>query len=120
MEVTYTLECLEEDQQVRGNAMCSGDAALDKETEDFILRELRAGNPWAWCCVKVTAQCGDYTGTDYLGCCSYRSEAEFREPGGFFDGMKAQAREDLIRHLRDLSNPRPDVDAAWMLAQLEG
>ncbi len=96
--VAYTLEVLPEDIPVRGNAMASGDDAEDKRVEDSILRKLRNGDLWAWCTVKCTAAMGEAQGTDYLGCCSYRSTQEFIQPGGYWDDMKAQALADMLRN----------------------
>lgn len=42
-------------QCVRGNALVSGDAALDKAVEDEILERLRRGDVWAWAEVEVRA-----------------------------------------------------------------
>lgn len=90
LEVAYKVECLPEDVPVRGNAMVSGDAAYDKKVEDKILRDLRS-NPWAWCTAKVTAYAiadGVLLESDpeYLGACSYKSEADFKA-GGYYDDM---------------------------------
>jgi hypothetical protein len=116
-DVVFAVECLPEDIPVRGNALASGDDAEDKACEDEILARLDSGDPWAWCCVKVTAtlECKapqyevghtskgpcyrmptdvSLVGVDYLGGCSYRDEADFRE-GGYFDDMKDAALEHL-------------------------
>lgn len=93
-DVTFDVECLPEDLQIEGNAMASGDAEADKEVEDWIKSELRRGNEWAWCTVKVTARWEEYEGTDYLGACSYRSEQEFKKDG-YYEDMKDRALEDL-------------------------
>jgi hypothetical protein len=94
--INYRLECLPEHVEVRGNASASGDDAWDKEIEDKILSALDQGNLWAWCCVKVTAEYRGLEGTDYLGSCSYESEEQFRECGGYFESMKEQAAEQLL------------------------
>lgn len=98
-EVTYSIECLPEHTGVRGNAMASGDDAADKEDENRIIADLESGNEWAWCCVKVTATWNGFTGKDYLGCCSYASEDDFKVEGGYYDDMKQQALEDLHRNV---------------------
>ena len=97
--IIYTVECLPEDMPVRDNVQASGDAALDREAEEDILRDLEAGNPWAWCTVKVTAKLGAYQGDDYLGGCSYKSEEEFRTESVYFEDMKETARRDLVGRL---------------------
>jgi len=97
MVIEYTIECLEEDTPIRGNALVSGDDDTDKAAEDALIDELTR-NEWAWCLVKVTAtaKVGKYTftGVDYLGCCSYANEADFKA-GGCWDDMKEQALDDL-------------------------
>jgi hypoxanthine-guanine phosphoribosyltransferase len=102
--ITYKLECLPEDLQIEGN--CSAvDEETDREVAQWIRDQLDAGNDWAWCLAKVTATLEvdghTFVGVDYLGCCSYKNEADFREPGGYFDSMKQEARARLIEHLRD-------------------
>ncbi len=84
---------------VRGNAMASDDDDADRECEDEILARLDAGDLWAWCSVRVRVQCGDLYEDEYLGCCSYRDEADFRANGGFED-MEHAARERLIENAR--------------------
>lgn len=99
-EVTYTLECSPEDIEVRGNAMASGDDEADKEAEDAIIADLEAGNEWAWCCAKVTAEWNGFEGEDYLGGCSYRDEADFKAEGGYYEDMKERALDDLYAQVR--------------------
>lgn len=94
--VTFELECLPEDIPVRGNAMASGDDAADREYEDEIIRRLDAGDVWAWCTVKVTARFGAFEGVSYLGCCNYRDEEDFTQPGGYFEDMEAEAFDALL------------------------
>ena len=98
-KVEYSIECLPEETSVKGNALASGDDAQDKEAEDWILAELDRGNEWAWCTVKVTATLGAFRGVDYLGCCSYHSEADFCQPGQYFEDMKGEALDDLKRNI---------------------
>jgi hypothetical protein len=93
-EVQFSVECCEEYQPIEGN--CSAiDEETDRETEEWIRRQLDKGNQWAWCCVKVEAYWCGFRGVTYLGCCSYLSEKSFKEPGGYYDDMKAEALADL-------------------------
>lgn len=93
-EVTFTIEAQEEDIPVRGNASAI-DETIDRETEDKILADLEAGNPWAWCHVVVTARWRGFEGRDSLGCCSYASVEDFKSPDGYWPGMKVIALENL-------------------------
>jgi hypothetical protein len=89
--VTYRLYIEAEDIPVRGNAMASGDDALDKKVEDEILERLDSGDIWAWAHVTVEASAGEFTGEDTLGGCCYRDAAEFMQPGGYYEDMKSEA-----------------------------
>jgi hypothetical protein len=92
--VEFDIEVCQDDTPVRGNAMCSGDADVDRAAEDEILADLDDGNVWAWASVKVTARIGSIEASDYLGCCSYESEEDFRKCPYYFD-MKAEALSAL-------------------------
>lgn len=102
-QVQYELDCLEDDTQVRGNAMASGDDDFDKKIEDEILSRLESGDLWAWCTVRVTATWKGIIGTDYLGACSYKNEKDFKAKGGYYQDMKNQAFDDLIRQIKELA-----------------
>lgn len=103
-EITYHLTVEMEETPVRGNAMASGDGALDAKVEDEILARLNAGDVWAWADVTVTAKVtfeGEvFTARASLGCCSYRDEAEFMADG-VYDDMCKEAREELILEMRN-------------------
>lgn len=109
MKVTYRTELLDEDLAVRGNALDSGDPAVDKAAEDEILRRLDRGETWAWCTVKVTAHLcvgmGDdvahvFEGAAYLGACSYATEAEALAVDDYRESLQAEALESLCAALR--------------------
>jgi len=97
-KINYSLEIFPEEMEIRGNA-----SAIDPETDERIARmiekQLAEGNPWAWCGVKVTAECEGFTGHDFLGGCSYASQAEFCDNGGYYEDMKEQALENLRLNL---------------------
>ena len=119
-EVSYRVFCEHEDTPVRGNAQASGDDADDKAVEDKILAELEH-NPWAWCCVQVTATVisedgQQFEGEDFLGCCSYKSQAEF-EADGYFEDMKKNALKSLLSNLGHAV--RRGVTAAGLLKVLQ-
>ena len=93
-EVEFAIEVHPEDAPIAGN--CSAiDAETDSATEAWITDQLEQGNAWAWCCVRVVARWEGFEGDDWLGCCSYESEATFCEPGGYFGDMLARALEAL-------------------------
>ena len=93
-EVEFVLECHPEHVQIRGN--CSAiDPVTDAATEIWIREQLRSGNEWSWCTVVVRARWKDFEGYDSLGCCSYKSEESFKQPGGYYDDMRRAALADL-------------------------
>lgn len=100
-QVQFTIEALEEDNPIRGNAVVTGDDAVDKKVEDDIIKRLES-NIWAWCCVCVTAKWKGLEGTDYLGSCSYKDENDFKQPGGYYEEMKEKAYDNLIEQLNAL------------------
>lgn len=94
-----SLACEVDQIEIRGN--CSAiDPATDKETEEWIRSELNRGNDWAWCHVNVIATHDGYVGVDSLGCCSYKSEKDFRN-GPYYTDMVNQALTELAIKLTD-------------------
>jgi hypothetical protein len=105
-DITYCLFIDEEHIPVKGNAIVSGDDKEDAKVERSILRQLRNGNLWAWCTVKVEARHNDHPGVeghDYLGACSYKSTKDFIQPGGYWDDMKSEAKDMLLTLLQGKS-----------------
>ena len=103
-EIKYTIYAELEDFPVRGNALCSGDPMLDKEVEDAILKRLDDNDVWAWASVRVVAEVigpgsNDLIGEDFLGCCTYDSEEEFKQ-SDYYEAMCFAARVDLVKKLR--------------------
>lgn len=98
-DVEFTLSVFPEDMEIRGNVSASGDDELDKKIEDKIVEDFNNGNVWAWCWVKVTAKWKSFTGYDTLGGCSYKDENSFKQVGGYYEDMKAQALDDLNRNI---------------------
>jgi hypothetical protein len=96
--VTYRLYISPEDTPVQGNALASGDDALDKEMEDEILKRLDSDDTWAWAFVTVEACIGEFAEADSLGCCCYRDTADFLDDG-YYSAMKAEALKELTATL---------------------
>lgn len=61
----------------------------------WVREQLAAGNEWAWCTIRVAARWQGFAADDLLGCCSYASEEQFRQPGGYFEDMKVTALHRL-------------------------
>jgi hypothetical protein len=66
-------------------------AFCEDEDVQWVKDQLAEGNEAAWFCARVTVTDGDASGEDYLGGCSYRSFAEFMNPGDCFSDMVSQA-----------------------------
>src|SRR5512146_22880 len=101
-DVEVEVLCEPEEIPIEGNASATGDAAQDEETNRWVRSELARGNEWAWCTVQVRVHYMErlFMGTStFLGCCSYRSEADFRQPGGYFDDLLQEALADLEAQL---------------------
>lgn len=102
--VTLELLCEPEYIPIEGNALASGDDAEDAKEYARIRAELESGNDWAWCCAHVRVSYevaiegqafpARLEGNDYLGACSYASEADFKA-GGYYDDMVSAALDDL-------------------------
>ena len=85
----------QDDTPVRGNAIASGDDEEDRKYEDLILARLATGDVWAWAQVEVQVTLPDgRTGSARLGGCSYKDEADFKEPGGYYRDLIDGAIED--------------------------
>lgn len=93
-EVEFTVEAEQDDIPIRGS-FSSGDDEADEQLAKEIERRLNCGDVWAWASVKVTAKWKGYKGVDYLGACSYKDEADFKQDGGYYGDMKERALEDL-------------------------
>ena len=86
---------------VEGNACVSGNESLDREVEHNILCRLQQGDVWAWAAATVVVAWGPFKGTAHLGCCSYADESDFKQPGGYFDDMVAEALDELNRTISE-------------------
>lgn len=99
--ITYTLECMEEQESYEGYFAYDTEAE-NQEAIEWIRDQLDSGNGWAWCCARVVASINidgePFQGDAYLGGCSYLSEDDFRESGYYAD-MCAEAKSDLIDKL---------------------
>ncbi|MHC4121721.1 MAG: hypothetical protein ACYSWO_29975, partial [Planctomycetota bacterium] len=120
-KVSFEIEVWQDDACVRGNAMCSGDDDFDREVEDTIIDRLDGGDVWAWATVRVVARydgIDDIEGDDYLGCCNYADEADFKA-GGYCDDMCDVAKEALIAELERCAAAEGCDDLDSWLASLD-
>lgn len=94
-----------DDTPVRGNALVSGCDETDKACEDEIIARLDAGDVWAWACVEVKAEFRGVSASDYLGCCCYSDEEDFKA-GGYYEDMVGEAISQLNDLISDLQGVR--------------
>jgi hypothetical protein len=102
-KVSYEIEACEDDAEVRGNAVASGNDKYDRQVEDDILARLEVCDVWAWATVKVTATYEGLDGVEgafYLGCCNYADEEDFKSDADYAD-MKDQARAELYAEMEE-------------------
>ena len=86
---------------VRGNAIVSGDADLDRKVENEIIRRINNGDVWAWASVEVKVTWETFEASDYLGCCTYDNENDFVKNSGYYDDMVEIALDDLNQQIED-------------------
>jgi hypothetical protein len=121
-KVSYEIEVCQDDVEVRGNAMYSGNDDLDRKVEDTIIARLDEGDVWAWCIVKVIATyegVGGVEGADYLGACNYADEEDFKTCG-YYDDMKEEARCALYAELEEHVKSCGSYDNHKAHPELEG
>lgn len=110
-EVTYTIEARPEEDDPEGH-FATDDPEADRQMIAEIKRDFLNGNVWAWCSVKVTAEWRGAIGVDALGGCSYKSEADFCQEGGYFSDMKEAAISDLAATLHCVLSHAEELRAA--------
>lgn len=86
----------------------------DKELDARIVRDIKRRRNltvWAWCTVTVRVAWRGHTGKAHLGCCSYRSEKDFRQ-GGYFGDLADEALDELNAKLAGLRSDLQLLEAA--------
>ncbi len=84
----------------------SGEPDFDAAASREIRERLARGDDWAWCEVQVRVTWRGFKGeSSWLGGCSYASEQDFREPGGYFDDLLDEAIDDLNLAIRRAESP---------------
>lgn len=86
------------------NDISPEDSFSNPEDVAFVRQQIDNDNVWGWCQTHVIAKWVDedgeeFTGDDYLGGCSYRSREDFMQPGGYYDDMKSEAYDRLVKKL---------------------
>lgn len=108
-DVTFTLSVEPEYTPIKGNAIASGDSAFDANVEKELQEKVNRGDVWAWCTVSVTGTYKGITATEYLGCCSYENEAEFKKDA-YYSDMCSQVVELINERLADIFSENGYID----------
>lgn len=85
-----------------GNCMASGDEKVDRRAERWIEKQLANGNEWAWCRVEVRGKWKGLSAVEHLGGCSYRSEKEFKQKGGYYDDMVSTVVNSITEQAEEI------------------
>lgn len=107
-DIDWELIATQDDCEVRGNALVSGDEDEDKRVEDEIIERLNNGDEWAWASVEVRGTFNGLVASDYLGCCSYANADDFKT-GGYFDDMQENVLEQLQAAAESIVNAMVEV-----------
>jgi hypothetical protein len=84
--------------------MSPSDMEFDEVNINYIEREFNRGNGYAWFCAKVTVRYRGYEAIDYLGCCSYKSERDFKENSGYYVDMIRQCVDEINKDITAHNN----------------
>jgi hypothetical protein len=98
-DVVFTVEAVEDDTPIQGNAQASDDPRADKAYECELLLRRAQGEVWAWALVRVIATWKYFRGSTVLGGCTYKDLQEFMGDVYYAD-MKIQALDDLQEKLQ--------------------
>lgn len=109
--VKYRILVERDSTPVVGNCSASGDEEFDKRMEAEILARIKNKDVWAWACVTVVASYRDYEGREFLGCCCYLNQQDFKQCD-YYEQMKSAALFDLLSKLK----PAHEAYAELMLA----
>ena len=94
-EIAYTIETREVRKPINECATNLDGSAFSPEQVEKIEQELRDGNCWAWCHIRVVATCGSIREESYwLPCCSFESEEDFMASSSY-ERLKEEAHEEL-------------------------
>ena len=107
--VTFTIECHCEETRVEDHF------ELDKMHCEGIYNRLENGDIWAWCTVEVIAEFEGCKGSDFLGCCSYHDETDFKT-GGYWEDMKGEAFRELVINIYTAKQKELGLELAERLA----
>ncbi len=76
------------------------DAFPEQDQRDYVKKQIEKGNEYAYFCAKVVVSFGPLSSEVYLGCCSYDSEADFKEES--YDQMVKDAYDMMLAEAEQL------------------
>jgi hypothetical protein len=95
-EATITLTVQQEDALIVDNAMDSGYPDIDRDCVQDIIERLNQGDVWAWAFVTVTVTWHTFSGINYLGCCTYKDEDDFKtSDSDYYEDMVSEALDNM-------------------------
>lgn len=75
----------------------------DPDDVASVRERIRNGSMWVWANVTVRVTVHGLSSQSSLGCCSYDSEADFKQ-GGYYDDMIDEGVEDLAQVIEKTIN----------------
>lgn len=88
----------------------------DERDIKYIQKQWERGNDYVWFCAKVTVSYKGYSADDYLGCCSYESERDFKENSGYYADMIYQCVQEINNAITDTN---ADICRRFNIRQLK-
>lgn len=104
-EVEFEIACEPEDEDP-ADYFESGDKEADAEDVKKINEDVK-WNPWAWCCVVITASYKGFKGVATLGACSYTDEEDFRKNSGYYEDLRKDALDRLNEGICEIAKAIP-------------
>lgn len=92
-DVQFELIAHPEETPIKGNVMDCGKDQEDHKAEQMVQEQLESGNMWAWCTVEVKATWQNFTYSDFIGCCSFKSQQDFEQL--YYDDMAQTCLAEL-------------------------
>ena len=75
------------------------DPAYEPEVVEGFKQMKRKYGVWGWCNIEVEASFGEFSGSDFLSACSYKSKQDFMQCD-YFNTMQSEALANLEQNIR--------------------
>ena len=87
------VECLPEKSNFRSRSF-----EYDPSVVEYIREELKIGNKWVWCTIRVSIEIAGITVEEFLGGCSYKNKLDFISSDYYLDMINT-----CIERLKEIS-----------------